>query len=200
MRGTPSAAISVAGPWATSRGTPGGSEESVAIYALGELVPTVAPDAFVHEMATVIGDVRIGAGSSVWPSAVLRGDFGAIVIGTRTSVQDGVVIHTTPGRPTIVGDRCVIGHLAHLEGCTVGDQSLIGVGAAVLARAEIGAGAAVGAGAVVTHGTVVPPGLTALGVPARVREDLPAPAWLSGSHDEYVAMAVRFRRELRRIG
>lgn len=172
----------------------------MAIYALGDLVPEIAPDAFVHEAATVVGNVTIGSASSVWPSAVLRGDFGAIVIGERTSVQDGVVVHTTPGRATIVGDRCVIGHLAHLEGCTVGDQSLIGVGAAVLARAEIGAGAAVGAGAVVTHGTIVPPGLTALGVPARVREDLPAPAWLSGSHDEYVAMAQRFRRELRRIG
>ena len=87
----------------------------MAIYALGDRVPTIDPSAFVHPDAVIIGDVRIGAESTIWPGAVLRGDDGYIQIGARTSIQDNTVIHTTPQQPTVVGDDCVIGHIAHLE-------------------------------------------------------------------------------------
>ena len=86
------------------------------IYALGEQVPDIHPEAFVHPDAVVIGSVTIGAQSSIWPGAVLRGDDGEIHIGARTSIQDNCVLHTTPMHPTIVGDDCVVGHIVHLEG------------------------------------------------------------------------------------
>lgn len=98
----------------------------MAVYALGDLVPDIHPEAFVHPDATVIGAVAIGAGASVWPAAVLRGDYGRIEVGALTSVQDGTVVHTTADWPTLVGERCVVGHNAHLEGCTIGDGCLIG--------------------------------------------------------------------------
>ena len=89
------------------------------VYALDDLVPEIHPDAFVHPEAVVIGAVRIGAGSTVWPSAVLRGDADVITVGERTSVQDGVVVHVSAGVPTTIGSGVVIGHNATLEGCTV---------------------------------------------------------------------------------
>ena len=102
------------------------------IYRLGDLVPDIHPEAYVHPDAVVIGDVVLGSESTVWPGAVLRGDFGRIVVGARSSVQDGTVIHAGPRFPTVVGDGCVIGHLAHLEGCTLEDGSLVGSGSVVL--------------------------------------------------------------------
>jgi len=129
----------------------------VAVYALGDRLPIIHPDAFVHPDATVIGDVTIGAGSTVWPAAVLRGDYGAIVVGERTSIQDGTVVHATADKPTHIGRDCVIGHLAHLEGCTVEDRCLIGSGSVVLHDVVVRSGALVGAGAVVSNGTQVPP-------------------------------------------
>ena len=116
------------------------------LYALGEVSPRIHPDAYVHPDAVVIGNVGIGAGSTVWPQCVLRGDYGVIEIGERTSIQDGSVIHTTAMHPTIVGDDCVIGHLVHLECCTVHDRALVGTGSIVLHRAVIESGALVGAG------------------------------------------------------
>ena len=92
----------------------------------------------------VIGDVTIGAESSVWPQAVLRGDYGTITIGSGTSIQDGTVIHAGPGFPTIIGDGCVVGHLTHLEGCTLEDDSLAGSGSVVLHWAVVSQGATVG--------------------------------------------------------
>ncbi|NDI19314.1 MAG: gamma carbonic anhydrase family protein, partial [Actinobacteria bacterium] len=107
------------------------------LYALGDLVPQVDPTAFVHPDAVVIGDVRIGPQSTIWPGAVLRGDDGHIVIGARTSIQDNTVVHTTPQQPTIVGDDCVIGHIAHLEACTIHDGAQVSSGAVVLHRAVV---------------------------------------------------------------
>src|SRR4051794_23479602 len=105
----------------------------MAMYALGELAPQVHPEAFVHPEATLIGDVVVGAEASIWPQAVLRGDTGRITIGARTSIQDGSVLHVgVGGLATTVGADCVIGHLAHLEGCTIHDGVLIGVGSVVL--------------------------------------------------------------------
>src|ERR1700734_4239016 len=109
----------------------------MAIYRLGDLVPVIDPEAYVHPDAVVIGDVSLGAETSVWPSAVLRGDYGTITVGARTSVQDGTVIHAGPGFPTIIGDGCVVGHLTHLEGCTLEDESLAGSGSVVLHWAVI---------------------------------------------------------------
>ena len=143
----------------------------MAIYQLGDLVPTVDPQAYVHPDAVVIGDVTIGSEASVWPSAVLRGDYGTITVGARTSVQDGTVIHAGPGFPTVVGAGCVIGHLAHLEGCVLEDECLVGSGSVVLHHALVRSAATVGANAVVPNRMEVPSGALALGVPATIRPD-----------------------------
>ncbi|MDQ1373991.1 MAG: hypothetical protein QOJ09_1329 [Actinomycetota bacterium] len=171
----------------------------MAIYALGDRVPDIHPDAYVHPDATVIGDVTVGAHASVWPGAVLRGDSDRIVIGPRTSIQDGTVIHCTTGEPTIIGAECVVGHVAHLEGCTVGDGTLIGSGSVVLNRAVVGANALVGANAVVANDVVVPAGARALGVPARITDAGIRPGAFASAVDHYVARITEYRRELRRL-
>jgi carbonic anhydrase/acetyltransferase-like protein (isoleucine patch superfamily) len=139
------------------------------LYALGEERPRIHPEAYVHPQAVLIGEVRIGPKSSVWPGVVIRADNGPIVIGARTSIQDGAVIHTQPTNRTRIGDDCVIGHLAHLEGCILEDLVLVGSGAVVLERAICRSPSLIGAGAVVSPGTEVPAGAMALGVPARIR-------------------------------
>ena len=141
------------------------------VYELDGVAPRIHADAFIHPDAVVIGDVFIGAESSVWPHAVLRGDFGTITIGAGSSIQDGTVIHAGPGFPTLIGDGCVVGHITHLEGCTLEDDSLAGSGCIVLHHAVVGHGATVGANAVVPNNMVVPPGALALGVPAKIFED-----------------------------
>jgi carbonic anhydrase/acetyltransferase-like protein (isoleucine patch superfamily) len=171
----------------------------MAIYRLGTSEPDIHPQAYVHPDATVIGAVTVGAGASVWPGAVLRGDFGPVSIGAGTSIQDGVVVHTTPQSPTQVGAGCVVGHNAHLEGCTVGDRCLIGSGSVVLNRVVVESTGAVGSAALVTEDTVVPAGSIALGVPARCR---PAPGiadWVDDAAAQYASLARRYRTELRRI-
>ncbi|MCF2526373.1 gamma carbonic anhydrase family protein [Yinghuangia soli] len=169
------------------------------VYALGEQVPVVHPDAYVHPDAVVIGSVEIGAGSTVWPSAVLRADYGRIVVGERTSIQDGSVLHVSAGLVTRVGDRCVIGHLVHLEGCTIEDDCLVGNGAIVLHEAVVRSGALVGAGAFVGNRVEVPPYATALGVPAKMRLDSVKPGAFDAAVRNYVDNGQRFKRELRRI-
>ncbi|HEX5493652.1 MAG TPA: gamma carbonic anhydrase family protein [Mycobacteriales bacterium] len=172
----------------------------MAIYALGDLVPDIHPEAFVHPDATVIGAVRIGAEASVWPQAVLRGDSGGIVVGERTSVQDGAVLHCTERFHTTVGADCVIGHCVHLEGCTIEPGTLVGSNSVVLHGAVVGSGALVGAGAVVSNGRRVPALAMALGVPARIRADAVPPNAFTDSVAWYVANARRYRDELRRLG
>jgi carbonic anhydrase/acetyltransferase-like protein (isoleucine patch superfamily) len=168
-------------------------------YAIGDRQPSVDPSAFVHPDAVIIGDVTIGPESSVWPTAVLRGDHGRIVVGSQTSIQDGTVIHCTSTADTVIGDRCVIGHNAHLEGCTVNDDSLIGSGSVVLHRAVVGPTSLVGAGAVVGNDRVVPPHARALGVPATITPDVVE----DGAFDEMVAVYVRnvhwYAADLRRL-
>ena len=172
----------------------------MAIYALGDAVPDIHPDAYVHPDATVIGAVRIGAESTIWPRAVLRGDYGQIVIGARTSIQDGTVIHVPGGvQRTVIGDDCVVGHLVHMEGCTVEDQCLIGSGSIVLHRVVVGRGAIVGANAVVTNGTIVPPGAMALGIPARIKEGAAPEGHTELPVAVYVANGRRYASELRRL-
>jgi carbonic anhydrase/acetyltransferase-like protein (isoleucine patch superfamily) len=171
----------------------------VALYALGDQIPKIDPTAFVHPDAVIIGDVTVGPLASVWPQAVLRGDQGPISVGARTSVQDGTVVHAGPGFPTTVGEGCVIGHLAHLEGCTLEDLSMVGSGAVVLHFAVVGSGATVGAGAVVTNGTKVPSGALAVGVPAVVRIGASNLELIRMSAEHYVASSERYRSELRRL-
>jgi carbonic anhydrase/acetyltransferase-like protein (isoleucine patch superfamily) len=171
----------------------------MAIYQLGDLVPGIDPQAYVHPDAVVIGDVAIGPESSVWPHAVLRGDYGSITVGARSSIQDGSVVHAGPGFPTVVGDGCVIGHLAHLEGCILEDDVLIGSGSVVLHHAVIGTGATVGANAVVPNNMEVPPGSLALGVPATVRPDRSNLVMIQISAAEYVANGHRYRSQLVRL-
>ena len=172
----------------------------MAIYALGDRVPDVHPDAYVHPDATVIGDVRIGAGATIWPGAVLRGDYGTIVIGERTSIQDGTVIHATAELATVVEARCVVGHIVHLEGCTIHEDSLVGSGSVVLHRVEVGPHALVGANAVVPNGTVVPPHAMALGIPATMREGVVRENQFAHAVDLYERNGKRYRDELRKIG
>jgi carbonic anhydrase/acetyltransferase-like protein (isoleucine patch superfamily) len=171
----------------------------VPIYEYDGATPDIDPEAFVHPEAVVIGHVTIGSESTIWPTAVLRGDYGVITIGARSSVQDGTVIHAGPGFPTIVGDGCVIGHLAHLEGCRLEDDSLVGSGSVVLHHALIGRGATVGANAVVPNRMVVPPGALAVGVPAVIREGKSSLEIIQFSAAEYVANGKRYRATMRRI-
>ena len=169
------------------------------VFALGDQVPTIHPDAYIAPGAVVIGSVEIGAESSIWPGAVLRGDDGRIIVGARTSIQDGAVLHTTPFHPTTVGDECVVGHLVHLEGCTVHDRALVGSGSVVLHNAVVESNALVGAGSVVPNGMVVPSGAMALGIPAKLRPDAVHPDMIRLAMESYVERARRFRKELRQI-
>ena len=169
------------------------------VYALGDRIPQIDPTAFVHPDAVVIGDVRIGPESTVWPTAVLRGDHGTITVGARTSIQDGTVVHCTASVPTVVGDRCVVGHNAHLEGCTIEDDCLIGSGSVVLHRVIVRRGALVGASALVPNDMEVPSHAMALGVPARIREDAVAEGAFTRAVDLYVHNGHWYRADLRRL-
>ncbi len=171
----------------------------MAVYALGDRVPDIDEDAYVHPDATVIGDVRIGAGSTVWPSAVLRGDYGTITVGERTSIQDGTVVHATSDKPTTIGSGCVVGHLAHLEGCTIEDGALVGSGSVVLHDAVVRAGALVGAGAVVGNGQEVPSKAMALGIPAQMRLDAVPDGVIAIAADLYVKNGRTYKAQLRRL-
>lgn len=172
----------------------------MAIYALGELEPAIDPEAYVHPDATVIGDVRIGPFASVWPQAVLRGDYGYVSVGARTSVQDGTVVHCTEFTPAVIGSECVIGHNVHIEGATIADHCLIASGSVVLNGTVVEEGAVVGAGAVISFNGHVPARRMALGVPARLREgyEVPERAW-QGIVDRYVENIAVFRAKLRRL-
>jgi carbonic anhydrase/acetyltransferase-like protein (isoleucine patch superfamily) len=169
------------------------------IYALGDDEPDIDEAAFVHPDAVVIGRVRIGPEASVWPGAVLRGDHGRIEIGARTSVQDGTVIHCTHDWPTLVGAECVIGHLAHLEGCVVADRCLIGSGSITLNRARVGTGAIVAAAALIPEGFEVPPGALAVGVPATIKRTGVSGDVAARAMQTYLESARRYRSELRRL-
>jgi carbonic anhydrase/acetyltransferase-like protein (isoleucine patch superfamily) len=170
------------------------------IYALGDKEPTIHPDAYVHPDAVLIGQVELGPEASVWPSAVLRADNAPIVIGAGTSIQDGTVIHVAPGMPTLVGERCVIGHLVHLEGCTIEDRALVGSGAVVLHNAIVRTEALVGANALVPNNMEVPSRAMALGVPAKLRLDSVDPeVMIDLGAASYIERQVWYRKELRRL-
>src|SRR5581483_5789028 len=138
------------------------------------ITPRIAASAYVDPGAHVIGDVEIGERASVWPCVVLRGDIEPIRVGGETNIQDGSVIHTDRGFPAIIGDRVSVGHSVILHGCTVEDDSLIGMGACVLTGAKIGRGAVVAAGALVPEGMEVAPDTLVMGAPAKPRRTVSA--------------------------
>ncbi|MFG3201411.1 gamma carbonic anhydrase family protein [Streptomyces sp. NPDC048192] len=142
------------------------------IVGIGGREPQVDPEAFVAPTASVIGDVTLHAGASVWYGAVIRGDVEKITVGAQANVQDNVTLHADPGFPVKVGERVSIGHNAVVHGATVEDDCLVGMGATVLNGAVIGAGSLVAAQALVPQGMVVPPGSLVTGVPAKVRREL----------------------------
>lgn len=169
------------------------------VYALGDLIPVIHPEAYVHPDATVIGAVEIGAQSTIWPGAVLRGDANRIVVGEQTSVQDGAVVHVGSELATLIGSRCVVGHLAHLEGCVVEDGCLVGSGSVVLQGVVVRTGALVAAGAVLPPGTEVPSRALARGVPAQILLDHVEAGAFEASADRYVENGRRYAAGLRRL-
>ncbi len=173
------------------------------VYSLGSDVPRLPAEDrfFVAPGAHVIGRVDIGEDVGVWFGATIRGDRETIVVGARTNVQDGAVLHTDPGFPMVIGEGCTIGHRAIVHGCTIGPNSLIGMGATVMNGASIGADCIVGAGALVTEGKAFPDRSLIVGVPARVVRQLDDAALdgLRRSAQSYVDNARRFRSELKRL-
>lgn len=171
------------------------------IYRLGDATPQIDPSAWVADSAVIIGRVTLGPGASVWYGAVLRGDNEPIVIGARSNVQEGAVLHTDPGRPLTVGEDVTIGHQAMLHGCTVGDGALIGIQAVVLNGARVGAGCLVGAGALLTEDKAFDAGALIVGAPAKaVRLLTPEQrAGLLRSADSYVERSRLFAQALVRI-
>ena len=170
------------------------------IYALGDMTPDIHPDAFVHPEAVIIGAAHIGARSSVWPGAVIRADDAPVYIGERTSIQDGSVLHTTLPFPTRVGNGCVIGHIVHLEGCTIEDDAMVGNGSIVMHRVIVRSGAVVGANSVLLNGMEVPSGALAVGAPAVIKEGRARLADITMAAQSYADRVDRYKRELRRIG
>jgi len=157
----------------------------------------IHPTAFVHDQAIVIGNVTLGARVSVWPTAVLRGDSERIVVGDESNVQDGTVIHTDEGLPTIIGTRVAIGHRAIVHGSTVEDDCLIAMGAILLNGVHVGSGSIVAAGAVCREGMRIPPNSLALGIPARVvREVRPEEhTRIRKTVESYLALQAEHRAE-----
>ena len=171
------------------------------LYALADLVPDVPPagEWWLAPDADVIGAVRIGPGCGIWFGAVLRGDNAPITLGARCNVQEHAVLHVDADAPVVVGDDVTIGHRAIVHGCTVGSNTLIGMGAIVLSRATIGRDSLVGAGALVPEGRAYPDGSLLIGAPARVARPLRPDeiTALTRSSAHYVANWRRFQATLR---
>ena len=165
------------------------------IYSLDGVTPQIHPDAWIAPSAVLIGDVVVEAGASIWFGAVLRGDNERITVGVGSNVQENNVLHTDIGFPLTIAADCTIGHKAMLHGCTIGQGSLIGMGATVLNRAVIGAGCLVGACALITEGKVIPEGSLVTGSPGKVVRvlDEEARAGLLASARGYRDNAARFR-------
>jgi carbonic anhydrase/acetyltransferase-like protein (isoleucine patch superfamily) len=168
------------------------------LYALADARPDVSPDAWVAPDANVIGKVNLAAESSVWFGSTLRGDNEMITVGRGSNVQENCVFHTDMGYPLTVGEDCTIGHKVMLHGCTIGDNSLIGMGATVLNGAKIGKNCLIGAGALITENKVIPDGSLVMGVPGKVVRELDEAAIqaLTASAKHYAENATRFRRDL----
>ncbi len=173
----------------------------MAVYQLDDLTPHIADSAWVADNAQVVGDVHMAPDSSVWFSSVVRGDTATIRIGEGTNIQDGSVLHADVGIPLTIGKHVTVGHMVQLHGCTIGDESLIGIGAVVLNGAKIGKNCLVGAGSLVTEGKEFPDGSMILGSPAKVVREL-TPEQIEGlrrSAQHYVNNKNRFKAGLKKI-
>lgn len=174
----------------------------MAVYELDGVAPQMAESAWVADSAQVMGNVHLHEDSSVWFGAVLRGDTETITVGKGSNVQDGTVMHADYGFPLVVGERVTIGHQVMLHGCTIGDETLIGIGATVLNGAKIGKNCLVGARSLVTEGKEFPDGSMILGSPAKVVRQLTAEQieGLRRSAAHYVENAQRYRKGLKKTG
>lgn len=175
----------------------------MALYELDGVAPTVSPSAWIAESAQVIGNVTLGDNVSIWPGVVIRGDMNVpITIGANSNIQDNSVLHADDGVPLTIGEGVTVGHLVMLHGCTIGDHSLIGIGAIVLNHAKIGKHCLVGASSLVTEGKEFADGSMILGSPAKAVKELSAEqrAGLQWSAGHYVENGARFKRALKRVG
>ena len=168
------------------------------IYQLGERRVRAEGEYFVAESAAVIGNVLLRTNASIWFNAVIRGDNELITIGENSNVQDGSVLHTDPGSPIVIGSHVTIGHKVMLHGCTIGDNSLVGINSVVLNGAKIGRNCLIGANALITEGKVIPDNSMVMGSPGKVVREL-TPQQIEGlrmSALHYVENARRFKRDL----
>lgn len=174
----------------------------MAIYELDGVAPEVAASAWVADSAEVMGNVQLAEDASIWFGAVLRGDCESISIGEGSNIQDASVLHADLSKPLVVGRHVTVGHQVMLHGCTIGDESLIGIGAVVLNGAKIGRNCLVGAGALITEGKEFPDGSMIIGSPAKAVRQL-TPEQIEGlrrSAQHYVDNARRFKTGLRKLG
>lgn len=174
----------------------------MAIYELDGVAPKIAESAWVADSAEVMGRVTLGEDASVWFGTVVRGDTESITIGAGSNIQDASVLHADFGKPLVVGCNVTVGHQVMLHGCTIGDESLIGIGAVVLNGARIGRNCLVGAGALVTEGKEFPDGSMIIGSPAKAVRQL-SPEQIEGlrqSARHYIDNARRFKGGLRKLG
>lgn len=172
------------------------------IYQLDDRVPTFRGEYFVAQNAAVIGTVVMERNASVWYNVTVRGDNEVITLGENVNVQDGSVIHTDSGVPCVLNRNVSIGHLVMLHGCTIGENSLVGIGAIILNRAVVGKNCLIGAGSLIPEGKTIPDGSLVLGVPGKVvraltPEEIAMNTWIA---EHYVERAARYRQGLKAIG
>ena len=173
----------------------------MALYELDGVAPQLGTGAWVADSAEVIGNVKLGENASIWFGAVLRGDNETMTIGRNSNVQDMSMLHSDPGSPLTIGENVTIGHQVMLHGCTIGDNSLIGIQAVVLNNAKIGRNSIVGAGSVVTEGKEFPDNSLIFGSPAKVMRTISDEdaARLRHGSEHYVNNAVRYAKGLKKI-
>ncbi len=172
------------------------------IYAVGDKVPKIHPDAFIAPTATIVGDVRVEAGASVWYNAVVRGDTSYAVIGPGANVQDGAVVHGRADLPALIGREASLAHNCVVHGATVGEQALIANGALVLDGAKVGPRALIAAGAIVLAEMEVPEGMLAVGAPAKIKRSILGSAseeWVTGNPARYRMLAEMHREGVRAV-
>jgi carbonic anhydrase/acetyltransferase-like protein (isoleucine patch superfamily) len=173
----------------------------MSVYALDDLTPQLDETAWVADSASVVGNVIMAADSSVWFGVVIRGDNEPIKIGERSNIQDNSVLHSDPGSPLTIGDGVTVGHQAMLHGCTIGDNSLIGIGATILNNAQIGKNCLIGAHALITENKIIPDNSVVMGAPGKVIKSVPEAQemMLKMSADIYVKNAKRFRNGMKPV-
>ena len=174
----------------------------MAIFSISDKIPSVAESAYVDEAATVTADVTLGENVSVWPGASIRGDEAAIEVQEGSNIQDNAVLHTDPGKPCRVGRNVTVGHGAILHGCTVGEASLIGMGAVILNGSVIGRESLVGAGTLITENKTFPDGVLIIGRPGRVVRELTPEEKekIRENARHYIEQKNRYQTEKKQIG